>query len=444
MGYRSERNYSKSCVEYSENEVLIDAPRNEEFTEVRVKGLGIVSATLFIIGEMAGSGVLALPRALVNTGNIGIVLLIVFCLNAAYGGIRLGNCWNMVEQRFPEHRKATRNPYAIVAEKAIGKFGSHVVSICIRITLFGAGTVYLLLASQIIQELLRAVVPELSTCLYFLLISILITPVLWLSSPKDFSLVGVGAVLTIVCSCILFNIQIFSDAKTIPTAPRQVHGFHDFFISSGMILFSFGGASTFPTIQNDMKNRKDFSMSVAIAFIIIMLLYFPITIGGFLVYGEGVNINLTLSMTKNLMVDLGNILIAIHLIFAFLIVLNPVFQDVEESFQLPKRFHWKRCVFRSLVMVFVIFVGESVPQFGKILALIGGSTITMTTFVFPPLFYMKLCDQENPNWPKKVIPLHERVYIWELIVIGLIGGCASTYSAIISIFGAYSFTRPCY
>lgn len=34
----------------------------------KTKGLSLFSATLFIAGEMAGSGVLALPRAVVNTG----------------------------------------------------------------------------------------------------------------------------------------------------------------------------------------------------------------------------------------------------------------------------------------------------------------------------------------------------------------------------------------
>lgn len=32
------------------------------------KGLNITSAAIFIVGEMAGSGVLALPKAIVNSG----------------------------------------------------------------------------------------------------------------------------------------------------------------------------------------------------------------------------------------------------------------------------------------------------------------------------------------------------------------------------------------
>ena len=35
----------------------------------RAEGLGIVTAALFLAGEMAGSGVLALPNAVTKTGK---------------------------------------------------------------------------------------------------------------------------------------------------------------------------------------------------------------------------------------------------------------------------------------------------------------------------------------------------------------------------------------
>ncbi|KAG5880868.1 hypothetical protein JTB14_017794 [Gonioctena quinquepunctata] len=423
-----------------------EAAEDESSIQTTAEGLGLLAATLFIAGEMAGSGVLALPQALVNTGPIGIALLLVFCVNAAYGGIRLGNCWEIVEQRYPEHRIPTRNPYAIIGMKSNGKFGRCLVSICMRITLFGTGTVYLLLSSQIIQELTLEAFPtiKISGCSYFLIIALVVTPFIWLSSPKDFRFVGLGAILTSVFACILFLIQILRDAETVNTEPRRDHGFQDFFISFGTILFAFGGASTFPTIQNDMTNKKDFSMGVIIAFVVIMLLYFPISLGGYLVYGQDIKTNIAMSLSKNWLVDIGNILMATHLIFAFLIIMNPVFQDIEESLRMPTNCSFKRCFLRSMVMVLVIFIGETVPQFGRILSLVGGSTITLLTFVFPPFFYMKLCDMRSSEWPTRTIPLYERVYIWELIFIGLCGGVASTFSAVIAIFETNSLTRPCY
>ena len=41
----------------------------------------------------------------------------------------------------------------------------------------------------------------------------------------------------------------------------------NFFLGFGAILFSFGGASTFPTIQNDMKDPATFPKAVIVAYI---------------------------------------------------------------------------------------------------------------------------------------------------------------------------------
>lgn len=41
------------------------------------KGLNVTSAAVFIVGEMAGSGVLALPKAIVSSGKLSNGNLIV-------------------------------------------------------------------------------------------------------------------------------------------------------------------------------------------------------------------------------------------------------------------------------------------------------------------------------------------------------------------------------
>ncbi len=42
------------------------------------------------------------------------------------------------------------------------------------------------------------------------------------------------------------------------------------------------------------------------------------------------------------------------------------------------------------------------------------------------------------------ISLHFKVYLIEIVIVGLIGGIASTYSAIIDLFDPSGFTPPCY
>ncbi|KAK6629041.1 hypothetical protein RUM43_002858 [Polyplax serrata] len=408
-------------------------------------GLSVISAAVFIAGEMAGSGVLALSRAAIDAGWIGLILVIVFCINAGYAGSRLGVCWEILEERYLDYRQPVRNPYATIAYRAVGTWGRKLVSFCIQFTLFGAGTVYLLLAAQIVKDLLDDYMETFGTCIWFLIIALILLPAMWLGSPKDFWLVGVGALLTTAIACVLIFTQMVLDGFNKQDASKsKVHGFHDFFISFGTILFAFGGASTFPTIQNDMVNKEKFSKSVFIAFSVILGLYIPVTFGGYFVYGEMVTPNVILSLGHSSLVRMANVLMAVHLVLAFLIVINPVCQELEEVFDIPTDFGVKRCILRSGIMLMMVIVGETIPKFRNILALVGGSTITLLTFVFPPLFYMLLCRQRNPQWSERPIPLHIHVYLWELILIGIFGGTACTYSAILAIFKPDSLSLPCY
>jgi hypothetical protein len=54
-------------------------------------------------------------------------------------------------------------------------------------------------------------------------------------------------------------------------------------------------------------------------------------------------------------------------------------------------------LFRSVSILCLLFISETLPNFGSILDLVGGSTVTLLTFVFPPFFYMRLVDMSSKN-----------------------------------------------
>lgn len=69
----------------------------------------------------------------------------------------------------------------------------------------------------------------------------------------------------------------------------------------------------------------------------ILILYLPVSAAGYYVYGEDVQTNVAMSLSKSYLVIFANILMAMHLILAFLIVINPVCQELEEIFGVPHR-----------------------------------------------------------------------------------------------------------
>lgn len=68
-------------------------------------------------------------------------------------------------------------------------------------------------------------------------------------------------------------------------------------------------------------------------------------------------------------------------------------------------FGWKRCLLRTSMLLLVVFVAQSLPRFGKVLDFVGGSTVTLTTSIFPCYFYLKLCNMssDDPQWPQRYV-----------------------------------------
>lgn len=94
---------------------------NESGT-IKKHGMGTLVAILFIAGENAGCGVLALPFSFDRTGWSGLPLLIMCWIDAGICGILIGKCWLILEERWPEFRESCRYPYAAIGEMAYGSW----------------------------------------------------------------------------------------------------------------------------------------------------------------------------------------------------------------------------------------------------------------------------------------------------------------------------------
>ncbi|GFU34581.1 amino acid transporter ANTL2, partial [Nephila pilipes] len=126
----------------------------------------------------------------------------------------------------------------------------------------------------------------------------------------------------------------------------------------------------------------------------------PVAVLGYYVYGDSLLANVLDSVPYSITKSVISVMLALHMFFAFLLVINAPVQDLEEFLKIPKSFGWKRILLRTTVIAAVIFVAQSVPRFGKVLNLVGGSATSLTSVVFPCLFYYKLSTQQNPNWPE--------------------------------------------
>ena len=133
---------------------------------------------------MAGSGVLALPSAMLGTGWFGIVLILLFTINAGFSGTRLGLCWLMLEERYQEFRGEVRDPYPAIGGKALGKPGRLLSMISICLTLYGGGCVFIVLIANMFGSLMKTAGLDLSPCLWMVIVTAALIPLTWAGTPK--------------------------------------------------------------------------------------------------------------------------------------------------------------------------------------------------------------------------------------------------------------------
>ncbi|XP_052090181.1 uncharacterized protein LOC127726766 [Mytilus californianus] len=365
-----------------------------------MQGLTICTTAVFIIGEIAGVGVLALPRAVDDTGWIGFVLIVVFTLLSTYTATLIGKCWAMIQERYPEYRSHVPDPYPIMGEKTYGKTGRYLVTITLNIFNFGSSVVFLVLAAGNIETLLTDVIKDISFCYWLMILTCIVVPIVCLGTPKDFCFrpIGVGAAISTGIACTLIIIQIFQDnSHSKNTTVHSNIKLQNFSSAFGTMVFAVSGHSVFPTIITDMKKKEDFKLAALLGYGIVLLMYIPTAASGYFVYGRDVNVNIIRSIPAGPLAYVVDILVTLHLLLGFIIYMNPVCQQFEAKVGVPKAFTWKRCIVRPLIVLVVLFIAESVPHFGAILSLVGGSTTTLLSYVFPCLFYMKLCNSNCGN-----------------------------------------------
>ncbi|OZC07172.1 hypothetical protein X798_05808 [Onchocerca flexuosa] len=213
--------------------------------------------------------------------------------------------------------------------------------------------------------------------------------------------------LTTLFSVILILIGSWLDyGKCSSTAfdSRPIH--YDAVVASlGTYMFGLGGHVVFPSVQHDMKYPKRFKRSAILAFTVIAvaLIYLPVSLLGYAAYGYSLHDSVINSIQLNnsffifdfkylLIFSTGwirqfaNLFIAMHCILTLTVVINPLNQEVENLVKAPHHFGWHRVFIRTIVILTVLFVAETVPKFGPILNIIGGSTTALTSAILPLLY----------------------------------------------------------
>ncbi|VDD90142.1 unnamed protein product [Enterobius vermicularis] len=424
-------------------------------------GMGWIVTCLFIVGETAGGGLIAMPTAMVSTGLTGgIAVVILGAIICTYTSLQLSENWTILQQRWTVYRTHCRKPYPVMGYRAIGPKFMHFVSFCLNVTMFGAAAVFLLLAAKNFEDFLHVYGDiRINFCYLVIVVAVVMFPLTLFRSPKDFWWAVIAAMVTTTTAVVLIIIGASIDLKTcIPHNNYPSPQPSRFFMSLGTVMFAYGGHGTFPTIQHDMTKPYHFCRSAIIGFVIICSLYLPVSILGYYSYGDSLRDSVIPSLQNVWIQQAVNVLITLHVFLALTILFNPMNQELEEALNIPHEFGVKRLICRTAVMVTVVVAAETVPEFGVLLDFVGGSTITLMAIVFPIVFNLYLYAGHRKHSGKPAAADETWITMTEIyrytpkgrlalnlivLAIGIVVGMAASWAALEAMISA-EFSTPCY
>ncbi|KHN80081.1 Lysine histidine transporter 1 [Toxocara canis] len=406
---------------------------------------------------MVGGGVVAMPVAFLNTGLlVGLSFMLVICVFFAYTAHLLGENWVIMQERWPQYRELCRKPYPEIALRSMGPRMKVAASIIVYVTLFGTAVVYILLSSRIIQHLIASVFgAQIGFCYLLCVVSVAIMPLTYLKSPADFWLVIVVAMLCTICAVALIILGVSFDMSAclseVHYPPCRVSSA---ILSLGTFLFAFSGHHAFPTIQHDMKRPIEFSKSVVLGFIMVALLYMPLSVYGYVVYGDSMQSSVIDSVQTSWIRYAADLSIAVHCILTLIIMANPLNQQAEDLLNASHAFGVERVMIRSCVLAAMLFCALTIPDFGPFMNLVGSTTIPVVCAALPSICNLYLnASVFDQKAQKYTVPSLHDVFIRTnkvklalnifIISVALIAGVVSAYLAIEEITLVH-FTPPCY
>ncbi|KAI1721805.1 transmembrane amino acid transporter protein [Ditylenchus destructor] len=409
-----------------------------------------------------GSGIVALPTAIVQCQLwLGLVLLFVMAVIAITSAVLLGKSWVIMLRRFPIYRTHCRRPYPEIGMRALGWPAKYAVMFCVNFTLFGVTTVFLLLSAKNIRDFLVAFFKlDVSECILIMAVALALLPVTMLKSPKDFwPVVLLGMISTAVAFGLIISGAAIDYNDCSPTMKLPNLKLSNVLLGLGTIRFTYGGHSAFPTIQHDMRDPASFTKSSIFAISIVTLFNYGVVTMSALSYGNSLRDSVINSIQTLWIQETVNAMITLHCLLTVTLVINPLNQSAEDLFRIPQGFGLKRIIARTAMMGAVVFTAETIPSFGSILNLIGSSTITCTSAVFPCLFFLYLSAGEKMSRePKHADRCHGIISIKDVvrrthpvtlaalggIIVFSIGvGIIATYIAVDSLTDEH-FNPPCY
>ena len=346
-------------------------------------------ATVIIVGEIVGSGILGLPFAMKNLGWIfGFLASPIFGAWAMYSGLLLSRARN----RYPRC-----SSYADLAQVLVGRKFALFTQFGIALNWIALLPYFLVAASDAMLIVFDAV--GFDICFYqisFVVALILIVPLQRRSLhglTRMTFLSDVSILLAIVLMLGDFAANRNDSARTTTFPPRV--GFLEGYMGISSFLFAFQGQSMFLEIMSEMRNPGEFTKASTVANVVMVVLYALASCWTYACLGDDVEDFMPDSVRSPAIRAMVGLLLSYHIMCSYMLTHQPLAMqiyrivhegnDMERTISTPSRKDWAVVV--CCLLIFSYTVANVIPFFVSLQGIIGSALGAPIMFGWPPLFY---------------------------------------------------------
>lgn len=364
--------------------------------------------------------------------------------------------------------------YVETGRRCLGLTGAILTYIGVYGTVIGSACLMIILGAEQFENLFP---DSLSVKLWSLIFVATVLPVAFIKKLDHIALVAFwgifGSIVVVFMVCIYSIINVDNLEEFSPDGVKNDYsttvwpvGFANVSRAFCTITVSFGGASVFPGIMESLgKHNKKVNWSLAWGTFIALGIFLCMALVNYYVYGQyilgfgsAVDVIPDGWMSKTI-----GVLLLMHLIPAYIILMNVVFLFFEDLAEKPKDTFWmewvKRIAIRCLIMSLTCGIAIVVPYFSDVMGLLGATTITLSAYILPLVFYLFLfkinrksktarnrsmgTSEGNDIFSgfayseRRTIPNWEIVLIFAILVLSTCVGAVGVYDGTLALIDAF-------
>mmetsp|Transcript_5915 Transcript_5915/g.14023 ORF Transcript_5915/g.14023 Transcript_5915/m.14023 type:complete len:479 (+) Transcript_5915:93-1529(+) len=354
--------------------------------------------TVVLLSEVMGTGVLSLPFAARTLGWISTLISIpLFAIIAAYSG------WLLALVKREHHDFGS---YADASTELLGHAFGAFTKACMLVN-WGALAVYYMIAlSNGLGDLFQGMCDYERTIIAACL---LILPCQcrdfyniskYLSIPSTLAIVVL--LVTVMVNLSEDDLEPFAQSTSLEPLPNTSP--FDFLASLSAFVFAYQGQSIYFELMSEMKDFSQFPMACSSAYFGMCIVYAATVVVAYGVKGANTPEFLPDSMQDGLAKRIAGALVILHIAVSYVICCQPL-HDWLHSKIFPQTYHeesrlgtmhWFLITTGYLVFGFV--VGNLIPFFADVQALIGSLFGAPTIFGWPSIFFVMMYRQKASSW----------------------------------------------